>query len=350
MGLEVSGESRVSSTIHTDTTISAVRAESSSAPPFFRAGEDLWHALVEEAEKPAVKTAAEIVVPLALGAVALKKGYSLWFRASNQIKTAFPLRSLVRIGGYGSSEQTALAMEKIIAGARGGIDNGKLQTGADVEQYIAKGYMQKMYPKFGGVFDRGYIEALPRLKNLAYAGKFDKLFASSPEYVATTQIDGRNWNLMKSVKVDYWDPHTRTDYRIKWLFPRSSELKEAVQGRIDKLFGEVMATKTTPHSVESLNETLSRVAEMEWLNANLWKYARGSAGISQLEARTWLEAAGIDSGRYKKMVDPNLEALIRPLDDFRRAYPTFFEEAPNYFRQPVHIPQVIPEIKLRTES
>lgn len=351
MELSVLRNETVSSSGHIDGSLSSAPVESHSKT-FTNVADELGHKLLLEWQKPAVKLTAEVIAPLALAALALEKSCPTWFFVSNEIKTADPLRSLIRIEGYGGRRTKALAMEKIVASARNHIADQSLTTGSDVEQFIADRYMTKLHKWRGGSLQRGYNEAFPHRKHRAYDARFDQLLADSSDYIATTNIDGKNWNLMKTQKSTFWEETIKETikHNYRWLFPRSEALKQSVNGRVNQLFSEVMATRSMPQSTEALSANISRVAEMEWLNANLWKYQRGGAGVSQLESRTWLEAAGIDSGRYKQSVDPNLEALIRPLDDFKTAYPSFYEKPPNYFKRPSRETSLIPRFEPQPSS
>lgn len=252
-------------------------------------------------------------------------GARVMLLADNEIQTAQPFRSLIPIRGYGGSKFGALRMERIIADARDGVFAGDLKTGSDVERRIAEQYMPgfRKYPV--EEMQRDYPYAVSMDKHGSYFPSFEKLTGRG-WHVAKANIAGEDVSFI-STRVD------RLDSRIEWEFPSGTKALDAARGRIDSLFSHLVA-QSGERTPQALSSQLDRVAELEWLNAQTWKYARGSAGISQLESRTWMEVAGIDSGRYAKGIDPNLEALSRTLPDFKAAYPSFFKKPPAFFKSP----------------
>jgi len=240
------------------------------------------------------------------------------------IKTADPFRSLINIGGYGGSKMRAVQMEKIVAAARDGVISGDLSGGKQVEQFIAKQYLPAFREISPDKMTRSYDTAFLLGKHRSYVPVLESL-AGKAGHTAKVELDGKEFNLVQTYI-------SRSD-GVGWRLPRSHELRTAASTRVDALF-DGLVSNVGERSPKVLNAQMDRVAEMEWLNAQTWKYDRGSAGISQLESRTWLEVAGIDSGAYKKGIDPNLEALTRSLPEFKSAYPSFFKEPPTFYSQP----------------
>ncbi len=68
------------------------------------------------------------------------------------------------------------------------------------------------------------------------------------------------------------------------------------------------------------------VATLEWLHAHRWEFSQGSAGVANIWTRTFLDAAGISNGRYKRGVDPNMQAFFTPLPKFIQDFYSFFEK------------------------
>ena len=100
---------------------------------------------------------------------------------------------------------------------------------------------------------------------------------------------------------------------------------KAADTRLSRLFDQILDDRNSPKTNATVQTSIKSAAELEWLNAHIWKYSAGASGISQLETRTWLELAGIDSGPYKALTDPNLEAHFSKLPNFIHAYPSFFQ-------------------------
>jgi hypothetical protein len=249
------------------------------------------------------------------------------------VRTYDPLRTLVRIPGYGASAETAFELEKLIASAK----TVAQETGDRhaVEQHIAKSYLtafrhggyrpleaheqaEHVIPNYAG---REYKYAPPMLKHKPYEPTLLRLTKNGVN-AFYGNIDGRRRAFAAVI---------HTDDGLDWILPQDKTLMTSTYNRSDELFAQVNESKAEPHSSASIAKNLERVAEQEWLNAQTWRWRRGSAGISQVEARTWLEMVDIDSTRFKEGVDPNLEALTRDMNDYKSVYPDFFDSYPQYF-------------------
>jgi hypothetical protein len=249
------------------------------------------------------------------------------------VRTYDPLRTLVRMPGYGDSAETAFKMEKFIASAK----TVALKTGdrSAVEQHLAEKYLtvfrhggyapleaekqgEHVIPNYAG---REYKYASPMLKHKPYEPKFLEL-TKGGAHAFYGELDGRRRAFAGLI---------HTDDGIDWILPQDKPTFVATAKRSDELFAQVYESKVEPHSSAVIAKNLERVAEQEWLNAQTWRWRRGSAGISQLESRTWLDMADIDSTRFKEGIDPNLEALTRDMDDYKSVYPNFFDTYPQYF-------------------
>jgi len=71
-----------------------------------------------------------------------------------------------------------------------------------------------------------------------------------------------------------------------------------------------------------------RVAELHWWLAHAMPYKRGSAAIVDMLTKTIWMHHRVKVHRWKAGVVPDLEAFMRPLEDFVAAYDSFFEAAP----------------------
>jgi hypothetical protein len=252
---------------------------------------------------------------------------------SHGVRTYDPLRTLVRMPGYGDSAETAFKLEKLIASAK----TVALETGDRnaVEQHLAEKYLtafrhggyrplevqeqgEHVIPNYAG---REYRYAAPMPKHKPYEPKFLEL-TKGGAHAFYGEIDGQRRAFAGLI---------HTDDGIDWILPQDKPLFAATAKRSDELFAQVDESKHEPHSSAMIAKNLERVAEQEWLNAQTWRWRRGNAGISQLEARTWLEMADIDSTRFKVGIDPNLEALTRDMNDYKSIYPHFFDTYPQYF-------------------
>lgn len=254
--------------------------------------------------------------------------------ANNEIHTASPYRTLIPMSGYGKSKINAIGMEGIIGKTREEILSGGLNTGREVEDFIAnryfKGFVKSSSPQASstvesGALERAYDHATAQRKHRSYAERVGGLVGSAQSHQAQIELGGRLIPLIRTHR-------DSLNNGACWELIQSATTKELIQARKDKLFSELLAERQA-RSQTVLNNQLQRVAEMEWLSAQHWRYDRGSAGISQLQARTWLEVAHIDSGKFRKGIDPNLEALTRSLPDYKANYANLFKKPPKFFEQ-----------------
>ena len=291
---------------------------------------NLKHRLgVSYEQHPVLTSVAVGVIGLAVGLPLVRYGGDnigarVLLLAKKEIHTADPFRTLIDIRGYGGRKLIAVRMEDIVARTRNQFISGDLRTAADVEQAIARQYMPGMRGE-AAAEARIYDHANTRRKHRSYLPAFQNLTAEGHgEHIATAAVNNKNYRFIRTL----FDP---SNHGASWEFSRTPETAKVASKRIEHLFVELVELKGEK-SGTVLQSQLERVAELEWLNAQTWKYSRGSAGVSQLEARTWLEMAGIDSGRFHKGLDPNLEALTRTLPNFKAAYPSFFKQAPSFFK------------------
>ncbi len=100
-----------------------------------------------------------------------------------------------------------------------------------------------------------------------------------------------------------------------------------VFGRVGKLYDSVVKVGNVKHQYE-LDVVNKRIAEMHWFLAQLMPCQRGSAGITDVFTKSLYESLGVQVHPWKTGVAPDLEAFVRPLDDYVGNYPKFFEKPP----------------------
>lgn len=260
-----------------------------------------------------------------------------------EVRTAFPTRTLIRSKGYGALPER---METIVAQARDGVLNGDINSAVVMEKFIAKNYIptfhnydfsaewepngdgryaSRIHPYSGTLDSASYV---PLRKHLRFESEIRQL---SPDryfsHTMTETIDGEKVNFLKT-KFPRW---SLSDERWQWRAPTSSKTFRVADQRNETLFRELLASRSAPASESALDQNVKRVAEMHWLSSQCWKFNRGSAGVAELRARALLEVVGIDSGRFKAGVDPNLTALSTSLSDYTAKYTSLFEEPPRYY-------------------
>jgi hypothetical protein len=268
-----------------------------------------------------------------------------------------PLRTLIRLPGYGSDPEIALKMERIIAESKIAVVEGVITSRAALEQNIASRYGSEVLndevkPRAWNA-PRLYICLQLAAKNKPYEENLAKFVHEQPVRIPnkfrgdTEQVSGRvtsaiidgkfyNFTHIKeeiSGNRTYYrngipcSEQQRTSITIDLAFDEKALV--AANKRSSELFDQLIANRNAPKSPEYIQSVLRKVAEIEWLNAQTWKYNRGSSGTSALEARILLDLAGVITGRLKEGVDPNLEALSSTLDDFKNNYAALFETPPH---------------------
>ena len=266
-----------------------------------------------------------------------------------------PLRTLIRLPGYGSDPEIALKMERIIAESKIAVLEGVITSRAALEQNIASRYGSEVLndevkPRIWNA-PRLYICLPLAEKNKPYEENLARFVLEQPvripiSYraeayekivrVANAIIDGKSYDFTNFV-------HRIPRHQNNFPFEITCEERPyttidlaldekalvAANKRSSELFDQLIANRNTPKSPEYIQSVLRKVAEIEWLNAQTWKYNRGSSGTSALEARILLDLAGVVTGRLKEGVDPNLEALSSTLDDYKNNYAALFETPPH---------------------
>ncbi|HEY9773569.1 MAG TPA: hypothetical protein V6C81_07140 [Planktothrix sp.] len=246
------------------------------------------------------------------------------------VRTSDEARTLIPIEGYGADTAVAQKMEAIIASARNGVSSGRFDSAQKLESFIHDQYFAKIYPDLKPLAGeaRTYVETGPSLKNYPYRPRMDALLGADNNHVAEASINNKSVKFVRSFKHD--DDVLAEILGTRWQLPTDPEVFKAASSRKEELFRELVSS-VGRQSPRMLDENVARAGEAEWLNAQTWKYNRGSAGISQLEARTWMEVAGIDSGRFRAGVDPNMEGLTSPYNGFGQAYKSMFEKPPQFY-------------------
>jgi hypothetical protein len=247
---------------------------------------------------------------------------------NNRIFTSDPMRTLIKIKGYGDTPYQAYRMEIIIAQARDGINSGELDSSSKVEKLIATRYTADIRRWCSEGETRDYSRADLMPKHRTYLASFLRHIENQSEkkYVSKAILGGREFTFIES-KAKY----TENGENITFKFLSNQETAQAVDVHTDGLFSQLMSARNATPTQEALENALKTVAELEWLRSNMWTYPRGSAGIGALERISWLEGFGVDAGSMKRGIDPNLEALKTPLHQYIEGYPSFFKNPPTYY-------------------
>ncbi|HEY9777793.1 MAG TPA: hypothetical protein V6C81_28795 [Planktothrix sp.] len=246
-------------------------------------------------------------------------------------RTADPLRTLIQMPHYGGQYADAVHMEKIIAAARDEVLSGKIQTADRLEDAISCNYLGSWHARVTKFDEQSgtFVNALRKESKFRLTGP--------KQYPYLEKLQDLGWfGRRDEVELggqNYYVGSVRKRFgALQFVMPKDKTFEKAADQRLEELFTENLASRDLPQTPENLQASLERAGESEWLRARVWRYRRGTSGISQLNARTWLELGGIDSGRFAKGIDPNMEALTTPsMSEYKAKYPTFFQTPPKYF-------------------
>ena len=99
---------------------------------------------------------------------------------------------------------------------------------------------------------------------------------------------------------------------------------------INDLYEKVLLLKDNKKL--ELEEALGYIAQIHWWFSQVVPYRRGSAAISDMLAKHIQDTLSISTPFWKVSVSPDFEAYCRPLQEYIKAYPGFFEERPKLLK------------------
>ncbi|SNS87191.1 Avirulence protein [Noviherbaspirillum humi] len=166
-----------------------------------------------------------------------------------------------------------------------------------------------------------YIANNPPYK--AYAGRIFKLFPYR-----------KNW---EDGKLDTYMTGTIKGKEIELTHYSGSIKKQngkldllAISSPYDDEFGFIFShideLKDAALKAPNNDTSLRYLAEIHWWLAHACPNGRGSAAVADSFVRTIAQARGMSLGEWKTA--PDLEALFSSMEDFVKAYPTFFKTRP----------------------
>jgi len=91
------------------------------------------------------------------------------------------------------------------------------------------------------------------------------------------------------------------------------------------IFPKFVKNDITKNDLPELNST---VAEMRWVLAHSTPWVRGSDAISNIFMRAIYKAVGVKTYPIKKGVSLDMEAYCTNLDDYKKLFPTYFDNVP----------------------
>lgn len=269
------------------------------------------------------------------------------------VRAGDPDRFFIRTSGddtYGHMPDAARKAELLIAAARDAISSGKLCSLEEIENFIARPYISAFHPcaevlarpDLGREMDiaTGKLRTIATglmPKHFPYKERVQKVLASGDSHLRRLNLFGIELTLVKTIEIaevrgtgitiDALDGYDGPG----WLPTEDVESARCLDRRRDELFQLLVKLAQQESSPQRLKLTLEVVAEIEWLTAQRWRFERGTAGIQQLCARALLEFAGVETGRYRVDVDPNLEALTSDFSEYVSKYNLLYESPPRFF-------------------
>jgi hypothetical protein len=98
----------------------------------------------------------------------------------------------------------------------------------------------------------------------------------------------------------------------------------------DEIFDQVKAVKKGIDSGAfakdegNLRQVIDHAAEIYWMISQAWPFDRGSSSIADLSTKVIFDWLGIEVPLFKTDVYPNINALLSPIETFRKEYASFF--------------------------
>jgi len=124
-------------------------------------------------------------------------------------------------------------------------------------------------------------------------------------------------------KLSFQEKQAVGKFLLKIESPTYKSIK-AVFKKIEPLYKIFVENKDalTPENIGTMTK---EIAKIHWYLSQVTPFYRGSSGIADVFCKTLFESKGIQISRYKKNLDPNLEAYVFTLDEYTKEYKNFFK-------------------------
>lgn len=130
---------------------------------------------------------------------------------------------------------------------------------------------------------------------------------------------------LASMEVELTEKPDSEKFVALWSAPVFS-IKPALK-HVGNIYDSIVKIKRVQYQYEL--EVVNRgIAQMHWFLAQLMPCQRGSAGITDVLTKSIYESLGIQVHPWKAGLAPDLEAFVRPLDDYVDNYTNFFDKPP----------------------
>ena len=114
------------------------------------------------------------------------------------------------------------------------------------------------------------------------------------------------------------------NYLLKIEPPHPRNIKPVFK-KINRIYNKIIENKEKLTS-QNIKAITMDIANIHWLISQASPYCRGSAGIADVFCKALFESKGIQVSPYRANIDPNLEAFIQTLDEYKNNYKSFFSK------------------------
>ncbi|MBA3994889.1 MAG: hypothetical protein C0469_15320 [Cyanobacteria bacterium DS2.3.42] len=197
------------------------------------------------------------------------------------------------------------------------LEAGKLSTVAD----LLRGGRRAINPHDGNFYGVANIVAQ---NDPTYRQRIEQVLQDKNSHTNKAVIEGKEVSFATLSR----QPNQSGDTTLAYKGPQDIADKARVEKRKEALFSEIQALAKQEGDPARLKQITRRVAELEWLSVQSADYWQGSSELAQMRSRALFDAAGVETGRFKKGVNPGLEALTTPLSEFVANYEKMYENPP----------------------
>ncbi|PZM78331.1 MAG: hypothetical protein DKT66_24180 [Candidatus Melainabacteria bacterium] len=246
-------------------------------------------------------------------------------------------RTIVSTRGHDIDLSAAHRAESIISRARELMQKGLIYSNHQLESLVASDYLNSALEngRLSSVGDlllggsrainphSGDLYSVPNtitLADPAYREKLDAMMQGKDVHTTKAMIDGKEVALSNLSRTS---ANAESSLAFKGIHDLAD--KARVERRKELLFTEIQTLSKEESNPARLKQITRRVAELEWLSIHSADYWQGSAELAQMRSRALLDAAGIESGRFKNGLNPTMEALTTPMSDYVAKYENMYE-------------------------
>lgn len=115
-----------------------------------------------------------------------------------------------------------------------------------------------------------------------------------------------------------------TGGKLQWVHTPLKNLPK-VREEAEFYFQKVVELSRKVKNKDTLNKAVDAIATIHWLYVHATPILRGTAGTTDVMTKVLFNALNIDVPRWKPGLAPDLEALVTPLEVYKKQYKNFFD-------------------------